>query len=88
RRGVRSVDVGYMQVNLAYHGARLANTWLALDPYCNLAAAADILRANFSEAGDVARAVGHYHSRTPWRANHYFQRVARHYATLEHAERH
>jgi len=85
-RGHRSIDVGYMQVNLAFNGARFPNTWAALDPYQNLAAAADILRENYAQVRDVARAVGHYHSRTPWRANRYFKRVANHYSVLNSRE--
>lgn len=79
RSGHRSIDVGYMQVNLAHHGQRFGNTWLALDPYRNVSVAADILRENYLEAGRVDRAVAHYHSRTPWRARRYFERVSRHY---------
>jgi transglycosylase-like protein with SLT domain len=86
RRGYRSIDVGYMQVNLAHHGARLGDTWLALDPYRNISAAADILRENFGEAGDAGRAVAHYHSRTPWRADRYLQRVRGHYARVRPGE--
>lgn len=88
KRGHRSIDVGYMQVNLAFNGARFPNTWAALDPYRNLSAAADILHENYRQARDVARAVGHYHSRTPWRANRYFKRVAHHYGVANSKEAH
>lgn len=79
RRGFRSIDVGYMQVNLLHNGARFADTWAALDPHRNVSVAADILRENYLEASDVSRAVAHYHSRTPWRADQYLRRVAAHY---------
>jgi hypothetical protein len=76
KRGKRSIDVGYMQVNLAYNGVRFPDTWVALDPYRNVVAASQILRENFKREGSVERAVGHYHSRTPWRAAQYFTKVS------------
>lgn len=87
KRGHRSIDVGYMQVNLAYNGRRFVDTWQALDPYQNVLAAAEILRENYDEAGDIRHAVGRYHSRTPWRSTQYYHRVARIYATQIPKER-
>lgn len=82
RRGVRSIDVGYMQVNLAHHGRRFSDTWQALDPHRNVSAAADILRESFDRARDVPSAVGRFHSGTPSRARSYFAQVARHFDSL------
>lgn len=87
KQGHRSIDVGYMQVNLAYNGRRFADTWQALDPYQNVLVAADILRENFAEAGDIRQAVGRYHSRTPWRSRQYYHRVASFYAAQTFKER-
>lgn len=82
RRGVRSIDVGYMQVNLAHHGQRFPDTWQALDPHRNVSAAADILRENFDRDRDIPKAIGGFHSRTPESARSYFLQVARHFASL------
>lgn len=79
KRGARSIDVGIMQVNLLYNGSRFKDTWQALDPYTNIRVAADILKDNFARENDVARAVAHYHSRTPWRGASYLQRVSNNY---------
>jgi Transglycosylase SLT domain len=87
KRGYTSIDVGYMQVNLAYNGQRFANTWQALDPYENIAAGAAILLENVAQSrNDVREAVGHYHSHTPWRASQYYTRVASIYAAQNRKE--
>ena len=85
RRGYRSVDVGLMQVNLAYHGRRFENTWTALDPLENVRVAATILRENHRGTADAGYAVALYHSNTPARGLGYLSRVSRHYASLRTA---
>jgi hypothetical protein len=42
--GRRSIDIGLMQVNWRYHQDKLGSPWLALDPYHNLRAGAEILQ--------------------------------------------
>lgn len=76
KQGIRSIDVGPMQVNLKYHSHRFSNTWDALDPYKNVTAGAAILKENYSRDGNLEKAIGNYHSHTPWRANRYFERVS------------
>jgi hypothetical protein len=75
RDGVRNIDVGLMQVNLRWHGARVRRPEDLLDPRTNIAVAAQILREE--------KHIGHYHSKRPERARAYAARVARFASVLE-----
>ena len=74
--GVRSIDVGCMQVNLAIHPGAFRSLDEAFDPAANAAYAARYLTALYREAGDWDLAVGLYHSHTPELAADYRDRVA------------
>jgi hypothetical protein len=63
-RGITSVDVGCMQVNLAYHPTAFASLEEAFDPLANSFYAARFLRLLFSQTGDWPAAVAAYHSQT------------------------
>jgi hypothetical protein len=63
-RGVASVDVGCMQVNLAYHPDAFATLEEAFDPLTNALYAARFLRVLFRQTGDWPAAVAAYHSQT------------------------
>ena len=64
-RGVRSIDVGCLQVNLLHHPHAFASLAQAFDPAANAAYAARYLTALFAETGDWLAAAGAYHSHTP-----------------------
>ncbi len=70
-RGVRSIDVGCMQVNLMYHPAAFASLEVAFDPQTNAAYAARFLTSLFSAHGHWHKAIGAYHSGTPGLATAY-----------------
>lgn len=74
-RGVRIIDVGCMQVNLYHHPNAFAALEQAFDPLTNARYAAQFLTELRDNAGDWARAAGHYHSQTPERAEPYRARV-------------
>jgi hypothetical protein len=77
QNGVRSLDVGCMQVNLQMHPDAFASLDLAFDPVANADYAARYLRQLRDEAnGDWNVAVGLYHSHTPDLAADYRNRVA------------
>ena len=63
--GVRSIDVGCMQVNLQQHPQAFATLEQAFDPAANAAYAAHFLRVLFAESLDWSTAAGAYHSHTP-----------------------
>ena len=63
-QGIASIDVGCMQVNLAYHPDAFATLEQAFDPLTNALYAARFLRVLFSQNGDWPAAVAAYHSQT------------------------
>lgn len=75
-RGVRSIDVGCMQVNLLHHPQAFANLEEAFDPAANLRYAARFLRDLRGRAGDWGQAIARYHSGEAERGAAYSRRVA------------
>ena len=64
-RGVRSIDVGCLQVNLMHHPAAFGSLDEAFDPSVNAAYAAQFLNRLHAPGDDWAHAIGAYHSATP-----------------------
>ncbi|HEY0182631.1 MAG TPA: transglycosylase SLT domain-containing protein, partial [Rhodopila sp.] len=64
-RGVRSIDVGCLQVNLMYHPNAFASLDEAFDPRANANYAARFLNALYADGKDWPTAVAAYHSETP-----------------------
>lgn len=75
-QGVRSIDIGCMQINLRHHPNAFASIEEAFDPAANARYAARFLTELRTELGDWNRASAAYHSRTPEYANAYQARVA------------
>ena len=65
RRGITSIDVGCMQVNLKQHPKAFLTLEAAFDPATNIAYAAKFLKAKKENKGSWGNAVAHYHSSTP-----------------------
>jgi hypothetical protein len=74
-RGVRSIDVGCMQINLRHHPNAFASLEEAFDPVANARYAARFLTELNSTRNDWARAASAYHSQTPEFAEPYRARV-------------
>lgn len=74
-RGIKSIDVGCMQINLHHHPDAFANLNQAFEPSFNVDYAARFLRSHYDEAGSWKTAVGRYHSRTPSYATRYIALV-------------
>lgn len=55
------IDVGLVQINLGYHANRYVAPCDLLDPYANLATAAQILREHHTAGEDWLLAIGRYH---------------------------
>lgn len=55
------IDAGLGQINLGYHPQRYAQPCDLLDPYRNLAIAAEILREQHTPGNDWLLAIGRYH---------------------------
>jgi hypothetical protein len=75
--GMRSIDVGCMQVNLRYHPDAFASLEDAFDPMMNVAYGAEFLMELRERTGSWQQAVANYHSQTGWRGGRYFARVIR-----------
>jgi hypothetical protein len=75
-QGVRSIDVGCMQINLRHHPNAFANLEEAFDPTANARYAARFLKDLQATRGDWMRSASHYHSQTPELAEAYRVRIA------------
>lgn len=80
--GVKSIDVGCMQVNLVHHADAFASLEEAFDPESNIAYASKFLSQNYDETRSWKQAVAIYHSRTPERGSDYAKRVLSGYKTI------
>ncbi len=74
-RGVRSIDIGCMQVNLLHHPAAFAGLAEGFDPAANIRYAAGFLRELRARTGDWAQAIANYHSGEAERGLAYHRRV-------------
>ncbi len=64
-QGIRSIDVGCMQINLMYHPDGFASLEQAFDPHANALFAARFLTDLFHQTGSWPHAAAAYHSQTP-----------------------
>ena len=75
-RGVKSVDVGCMQVNLMHHPDAFASLDMAFDPMANARYAAGFLLRLKDQAGTWPKATAAYHSWTAELGSEYERRVS------------
>lgn len=73
--GMRSIDVGCMQINLMHHPNAFASLEAAFDPVQNAAYAAKFLNDLHTQTGEWTRAAAMYHSANPERGEPYRQKV-------------
>ncbi len=74
-QGIRSIDMGCMQVNLLHHPNAFATLEEAFDPEANAAYAGKFLAGLHADTGSWAAAAAAYHSQTPALGAAYAQRV-------------
>ncbi len=74
-QGVRSIDVGCMQVNLMHHPNAFASLEAAFDPTANAFYAARFLNTLYGIGGSWVQATAAYHSQTPAIGADYQRRV-------------
>ncbi len=84
-RGVRSIDVGCMQVNLMHHPEAFASLEQAFDPAENANFAGRLLLSLFAQTRAWPRAAAAYHSQTPTIGAAYQERVLAEWAVPEGA---
>lgn len=73
--GIKSIDVGCMQVNLYHHPEAFSNLEEAFEPQNNVAYAANFLRNLYDEDHSWKKAAADYHSKTPIRGREYVSQV-------------
>ncbi|MDA8050690.1 MAG: lytic transglycosylase domain-containing protein [Rhodospirillales bacterium] len=73
--GIRSIDVGCMQINLLHHPHAFTSLEQAFDPPSNAAYGARFLRKLYAETGSWSEAAAYYHSTTPALAVAYERKV-------------
>ncbi|MGN0934412.1 lytic transglycosylase domain-containing protein [Falsigemmobacter intermedius] len=78
--GVRSIDVGCLQINLRWHPEAFLSLAEGFDPVVNVSYAARFLRSLYDEAGDWQLAAGRYHSHSPAPQQVYLTSLARNQA--------
>ena len=81
-RGVRSIDVGCLQVNLKHHPTAFASLAEAFDPAHNVAYGAAYLAALKRQYGSWTGAVQRYHSANHTAQKRYLCTVLRRFAAL------
>ncbi len=86
-QGIRSIDIGLMQINWRWNHTRLRSPCRALSPYTNLHHGAALLKAAYSVKQTWPAAVGYYHSpgqqsKQRQRAERHTQRYLRHLTKL------
>ncbi len=85
-KGVKSIDVGCMQINLAYHPDAFDNLEEAFNPYKNMEYGAKFLKKLYAQKGnDWNKAATAYHSSLPRKAKKYAQRLSKAYQGIVQA---
>jgi hypothetical protein len=74
-RGIHSIDVGCMQVNLMHHPKAFSSVEAAFEPKRNVAYAAAFLRRLREASGSWIQAIANYHSQDGDRGRRYMLRV-------------
>lgn len=86
-KGVRSIDVGCMQINLAYHPDAFDNIEEALDPQTNAEYGAKFLKNLYENNGrDWIKAAMAYHSSVPHKALKYKKKIVSTYELVKQAQ--
>ena len=84
--GVKSIDVGCMQINLAYHPDAFENLEEAFNPYKNVEYGAKFLKKLYSQKGnDWNKAATSYHSSSPKKAKKYAHKLSKVYKSIVQA---
>ena len=82
RQGIKSIDIGCMQVNLKHHPNAFSSLEQAFDPKYNVTYAAQFLRNNYDEMRSWTMATAAYHSRTPKYGSKYLNRIEKSWNTI------
>ena len=81
-KGVKNINVGYMQINLQSHGRKFKNLEDVLAPYHNIECAAKLIKHLYKRYGSWADAIRFYHSGSSYYNVPYQQKVFHAWAQL------
>lgn len=82
--GIKSIDVGCMQINLSYHGDAFESLEDAFDPYKNVEYGAQFLKNLYSKTDDDwMKAATNYHSKKPVKAQRYKKKIVAAYEEVK-----
>lgn len=84
-QGVKSIDVGCMQINLAYHPNAFENLEEAFNPYKNVEYGAKFLLKLYEQKKNWNKAATAYHSNAPLKAKKYAKKLSRVYKDIVQA---
>ena len=84
-QGVKSIDVGCMQINLAYHPDAFEDLEEAFNPYKNVEYGAKFLTKLYEQKGNWNKAATAYHSNAPVKAKKYAKKLSRVYKDIVQA---
>jgi len=73
--GIKSIDVGCMQINLWHHKKAFRNLDEAFEPTTNVAYAAKFLQSLYDDGQSWFKAIGNYHSASPFFHEQYKKKV-------------
>ena len=84
--GIKSIDVGCMQINLSYHPDAFDDLEEAFNPYKNVEYGAKFLKKLYTQKGnDWNKAATAYHSSLPQKAKKYAMKLSKVYKTIVQA---
>lgn len=85
-KGIRSIDVGCMQINMLYHGHEFKSIEEAFDPMHNVEYAAKFLTNLYENNNhDWLKAAMSYHSTSPQKAQRYRKKIVAAFETVKTA---
>lgn len=84
-QGIKSIDVGCMQISLKFHGNSFESVEEAFNPDVNVEYSAQFLKALYEQKGDWQKAATAYHSKLPSRAQVYKTRLLNRFEKMKYA---
>lgn len=87
KRGIKSIDIGCMQVNLFYHKNAFASIEQGFDPEHNIKYAAYFLRELYEKHKNWHHAIAFYHSSKPGPQSEYLKKVLSFYPNLRNPKK-
>ena len=82
-QGIKSIDVGCMQISLKFHGDSFESVEQAFDPDVNVEYSAQFLKKLYNQKGDWQKAAMAYHSGIPEHARNYKSKLLKRFEKIK-----